>query len=187
MNDKEVIDDLNTKLKSVVEHFASELTKLRTGRAHPSMVEDVLVEAYGVQSPLKTVATITTPEPQLLQISPFDPSTLQGIAQSIRANQSLGLNPVDDGRVIRIQIPPLTTERRQQIVKQLGEKQEEAMIGSRKARHDAMDVVDKAKKAKEISEDDAKRMQKQIDDAIAGSKTEIETISRKKEAELLTV
>src|SRR5690606_22255962 len=115
MNDKEVTTELQDKLNAVADHFVSELTKLRTGRAHPSMVEDELVEAYGVQSPLKTLATITTPEPQLIQISPFDPSTMQGIAQSIRNNQSLGLNPVDDGRVIRLQIPPLTTERRQQI------------------------------------------------------------------------
>jgi ribosome recycling factor len=187
VNDKEVIATLETKLAGVAEHFSNELTKLRTGRAHPSMVEDVMVEAYGVQSPLKTLATITTPEPQLIQISPFDPSTLQGIAQSIRNNQSLGLNPVDDGRVIRVQIPLLTTERRQQIVKQLGEKQEEAMIGNRKARHEAVETVDRAKKAKEISEDEAKRVQKMIDDTMQKAKTAIESLASAKEKEILTV
>lgn len=187
MNDKEVTKELDEKLVAVVEHFSGELNKLRTGRAHPSMVEGVMAEAYGVQTPLIQLATITTPEPQLIQISPFDPSTMQVIAQSIRANQSLGLNPVDDGRVIRIQIPPLTTERRQLIVKQLGEKQEEAMIGVRKARHDAMDTVDKAKKAKDIGEDDAKRAQKDIDDRVNEAKTDIENLAKTKEQEILTV
>ena len=108
MNDKEVIQALKDQLSAVGTHFSGELAKLRTGRAHPSMVEDLLVEAYGVKTPLKQLSTITTPEPQLIQISPFDPSTMQDIAASIRNNQSLRLNPVDDGRIIRIQIPPLT-------------------------------------------------------------------------------
>lgn len=187
MKDKEVTKELQEKLSAVVDHFSGELNKLRTGRAHPSMVEGVMAEAYGVPTPLIQLATITTPEAQLIQISPFDPSTIQAIAQSIRANQSLGLNPADDGRVIRIQIPPLTTERRQLIVKQLGEKQEEAMIGVRKARHDAMDTVDKAKKAKVISEDDAKRTQKDIDELVNNTKTTLEQLSKTKETEILTV
>jgi len=187
MNDKEVTVELRDRLKQVQEHFGGELNKLRTGRAHPSMVEDVRVDAYGVQTPLLQLATITTPEPQLIQISPFDPSTMADISSSIRANQSLGLNPVDDGRIIRIQIPALTTERRQQIVKQLGEKQEDANIGLRKARHDAVSAVDKAKKAKELGEDDAKRMQKEIDDIINDAKSSIEAVAKTKEAEILKV
>ena len=168
-------------------HFDGELKKLRTGRAHPSMVEDVMVEAYGVQTPMKQLATITTPEPQLIQITPFDPSTMGDLAQGIRANESLGLNPVDDGRIIRIQIPPLTTERRQQIVKQLGEKQEEAHIGIRKARQDAMSVIDKAKKDKEISEDDAKRMQADVEKAISDAKSTVDDMAKAKESEIMTV
>jgi ribosome recycling factor len=187
MNDKEVTSELKEKLSNVEEHFASELKKLRTGRAHPSMVEDVMVEAYGVQTPLLQLATITTPEPQLIQISPFDPSTVADIANAIRKNETLGFNPVDDGRLVRIQVPPLTTERRQLIVKQLGEKLEEAHIGIRKARHDAIDTVDKAKKAKEIGEDDAKRVQSEIDSLINDSKASIEASAKTKEQEILTV
>ena len=187
MNDKEVFSELKEKLSGVEDHFNGELKKLRTGRAHPSMVEDVLVDAYGVSTPLKQLATITTPEPQLIQISPFDPSTVADISSSIRANQTLGFNPVDDGRIVRIQVPALTTERRQLIVKQLGEKLEEAHIGIRKARHDAMDTVDKAKKAKEIGEDDAKRMQAEIDSQINESKSTIESVAKSKEQEILTV
>lgn len=187
MNDKEVTKDLQDKLSAVKEHFDSELAKLRIGRAHPSMVEDVMAEAYGTEAPLKTLATITTPEAQLIQISPFDPSTVKDITQSIHANQSLGFNPVDDGKVIRIQVPPLTTERRQQIVKQLGEKQEDAMISVRKARHDAIDVVNTAKKDKTISEDDAKRLQKELDDQINAAKSDIEATAKAKESEIMTV
>jgi ribosome recycling factor len=187
MNDPTMKKELNDSLKSAKEHFASELTKLRTGRAHPSMVEDVMAEAYGVQAPLKQLATITTPEPQQILISPFDASTVAGISSSIRNNQTLGLNPTDDGRVIRIQIPALTTERRQQIVKQLGEKQEEAMIGIRKSRQEAMTTVSKAKKDKEIGEDEASRFEKEIESLITDAKAAVEELAKDKEADILKI
>ncbi len=187
MNDPTMKKELNNSLKAVHDHFAGELTKLRTGRAHPSMVEDVMAEAYGVQTPLKQRATISTPEAQQILISPFDPSTVAGISTSIRNNQTLGLNPADDGRVIRIQIPALTTERRQQIVKQLGEKQEEAMIGVRKARQEAMNTVSKAKKDKEIGEDEAARFEKEIEGSINDAKSEIEQMAKAKEEDILRV
>jgi ribosome recycling factor len=187
MNDKEVFSQLKDQLNGVKNHFSSELNKLRTGRAHPSMVEDVMAEAYGVSTPLKQLATITTPEPQLIQISPFDPSTVAEISNAIRKNETLGFNPVDDGRIVRIQVPTLTTERRQLIVKQLGEKVEDAQISIRKARHEALDAIDKAKKAKEIGEDDAKRMQNDVDSQINEIKSEIESIAKEKEKEILTV
>ncbi len=187
MNPNDTISELKTKLTAVKDHFSNELKKLRTGRSHPSMVEDVMVEAYGVMTPLKQLATITTPESQLIQINPFDPTTVAAISTAIRNNQTLGFNPVDDGRLVRIQVPSLTTERRQMIVKQLGEKQEEANIGIRKARHDAMDTVDKAKKAKEIGEDDAKRVQNDVDVQVNATKAEIESASKAKEAEILKV
>ncbi len=183
--DKDVIKELQDNIELNVEHFQGEIAKLRTGRAHPSMVEDVQVEAYGVVQPMKALATITTPEAQLVQISPFDPSTMKDIADAIRKNDALGLNPVDDGRIIRIQVPPLTTERREQIVKQLGEKQEDAMISLRKARHDAMDTVDKAKKDKSISEDDASRIQKQIDETVNKAKENIEQVAKAKADDLM--
>lgn len=187
MNDKDVIKELNDRVKAGEEHLAGELNKLRTGRAHPSMVEGLMVEAYGVPTPLIQVATITTPEPQLIQITPFDPSTMKAIATSIRANQSLGFNPVDDGRIIRIQVPPLTTERRQLLVKQLGEKQEDAMIALRQSRHDALGTIDKAKKDKSIGEDEASRLQKQVDEIINTAKSSYEALAAAKEKDILTV
>lgn len=185
--DKEVIADLKDKCKLSEAHFEQEVGKLRTGRAHPSMVDEVSAEAYGAAMPLKQLATITTPEAQLIQISPFDPSTINAIATAIRNNQSLGFNPVDDGRVIRIQVPPLTTERRQQIVKQLGEKLEEAHIGLRKARHEAMDAIAAAKKNKTVGEDEAKRLQKEVDEQINAAKATVESRAKSKETEIMTV
>jgi ribosome recycling factor len=136
----------------------------------------------------KSAVTVrTSPTAKLIQISPFDPSTIASITQAIRANESLGFNPVDDGRIVRIQVPALTEERRVQIAKQLGEKQEEAFISLRKARHEALDTVSKAQKDKEIGEDDAKRIEKQIDDAINTAKAHIEATSKAKEQEILKV
>jgi ribosome recycling factor len=185
--DKDVISQLKQDVEKAVSHFSDELKKLRTGRAHPSMVEDIVADAYGTPMPLKQLATITTPEAQLIQIAPFDPSNLQSIAQAIRSNESLGFNPVDDGRLVRIQVPALTEERRHQIVKQLNEKQEEAFIGVRKARHSALDVISQAKKDKAIGEDDAKRLEKQVDDMLNETKSSIESMTKSKEAEILKV
>lgn len=185
--DRDVVNQLNSDITRLHARFEEELKKLRTGRAHPSMVEDLTAEAYGTAMPLKQLATITTPEPQLIQISPFDPNNIAAIAQSIRSNESLGFNPVDDGRVIRIQIPPLTEERRLQIAKQLGGKQEEALIALRQARHEALETVDRAKKAKTVGEDDAKRLEKQLDDLVNTAKTSIESTAKSKEQEILKV
>jgi len=187
MNPQDLVDNLEQKLKASVSHFSEELKKLRTGRAHPGMLDGVIAEAYGTPMPLNQLATISAPEPQLLQITPFDPSNLQAISTAIRDNQSLGMNPSDDGRVVRVPIPPLTEERRQQIVKQLGEKVEECMISQRGIRRDVMNDLDEAKKDKDISEDDHKRLSRQIDDLMSKYKNQVEEISKSKESEIMTV
>jgi ribosome recycling factor len=181
------INEVKTKLAQSVEHFKQELAKLRTGRAHPSMLDGVMVEAYGTPMPLKSVAGITTPEPQQLQISPFDPSNLQAIATAIRDDPALDLTPTDDGRVVRITIPPLTTESRQQMVKILGQKAEEALISARNARHEAFRSGDQAEKDKQISMDERLRLEKQIDELLAKNKTEIEQLQKTKEQEITTI
>lgn len=187
MNPQDVIKQANNKLEAAITHFESELKKLRTGRAHPSMLDSVVAEAYGQPMPLIQLASVSAPEPQLLQITPFDPSNIQVISAAIRDNQSLGMNPSDDGRVIRVPIPPLTTERRQQIVKQLGEKVEDCMIAMRGVRRDAISELDKLKKDKEVSEDEHKRLVAQVDEAMAKNKTNVEGIAKSKEAEILKV
>jgi ribosome recycling factor len=187
MNPNQIVSDAAAKMQAAVAHFQEELKKLRTGRATVSMIDTIMVEAYGTQMPLNQTATVSTPEPQLLQISPFDPSNIQAIANAIRNNPTLGMNPTDDGRVVRIPVPPLTEDRRREIVKQLGGKQEEAMVAMRNIRRDAFDAIEKAKKDKEVGEDDAKRLEKQVDDALAKSKSDTEVASRAKESEIMTI
>lgn len=187
MNPDQSVNQAKTKFATAVTHFQEELKKVRTGRAHSSMLDGIMVEAYGTPMPLNQVATISTPEPQLLQITPFDPSNLQAISNAIRNNPSLGMNPMDDGRIVRVPVPPLNEERRREYVKIVSSKVEECMIALRNVRHDAMATIDASKKAKEIGEDDAKRLQKQVDDAMNHSKSEAEMAAKAKEAEIMTV
>lgn len=175
------------RFSAAVAHFQDELKKVRTGRAHPSMLDSILVEVYGQRMPLNQVANVVAPEPQMLTITPFDPSNLQAIVGAIRADQSLGLNPSDDGRLVRVPIPALTEERRKQIVKQTSEKVEEARIALRNIRQDALKEAKRLKDAKEISEDDQKRGEKGIDDSVATYNTQIDTIFKDKEKEILTI
>ncbi len=175
------------KFAMAVAHFEDELKKVRTGRAHPSMLDDLQVEAYGQRMPLNQVANVTAPEPQLLTITPFDPSNIQAIATAIRNDQALGLNPSDDGRVVRVPIPPLTEERRHQIVKQTSEKAEEARITLRNVRQDAQREAKRLKDAKELSEDDLKRAEKSIDDLMTRFNGAIDTTFKDKEKEILTL
>lgn len=175
------------KFELAVAHFEEELKKVRTGRAHPSMLDSVQVEAYGSIMPLNQVANVTAPEAQMLLVSPFDPGNIQAITGAIRADQSLGFNPTDDGRVIRVPVPPLTEERRKQLVKQTGEKVEEARIALRNIRQDALKEVKRLKDAKELSEDDAKRAEKAVDENMAGFNSKIDEIFRAKEKDILTI
>lgn len=187
MNPSQVIEQTKSKLKAATEHLRQELGKIRTGRAHPGMLDGIMVEAYGQPMPLKAVATITAPEAQLLQVSPFDPANLQAISSAIREDQSLGLNPADDGRIVRIQIPPLTTETRQQMVKIVGQKLEECMIAVRNARHEAFHQGEQAEKDRQLGKDERLRFEKQIDEEVAKQKTEVENLARAKEQEIMTV
>lgn len=187
MNPQQIITEAQTKFNQTVERFSDNLKSLRTGRANAAMLDGVMVEAYGTPMPLNQVATVTAPEAQLIQISPFDPNNLEAISVAIRNNTTLGLNPSDDGRLVRVPIPALTEERRRELAKQVGQKQEEAMIGLRGTRHEALDLINQAKKDKDIGEDDAKRLTTQIEDAMNKAKTEVESIAKSKEKEIMTI
>lgn len=175
------------RMDQAVAHFEEEIKKLRTGRAHASMLDSVQVEVYGAKMPIAHVATISAPESQLLQVTPFDPGNLQAIAAAIRDDQTLGFNPSDDGRVVRVPVPALTTERRQQIVKQLGEKVEDARVTLRNVRHDALNDAKRAEKDKQISQDDVKRIEKAMDDAVAKAQVRLDELAKAKETDILTV
>lgn len=181
------IKQYEEKMNQAFLHFQEDLKKVRTGRAHAGMLDGVMVTAYGTPMPLNQVANVTAPEAQLLQITPFDPNNLQAIASAIRDNPTLGLNPSDDGRVVRVPIPALTEERRREYVKVLGGKVEDAMIALRNIRRDANDAIAQAKKDKAIGEDDAKRLEKQVDDALASVKSKVDAAAKAKEAEIMTV
>lgn len=187
MNPNQIIEQASGKFDAALEHLQAELGKLRTGRANAAMLDSVTVEAYGQMMPLIQVASIATPEAQLLQITPFDPNTLQAITTAIRNDQSLGLNPTDDGRVVRVPIPALTEERRKDLAKQVGAKQEECLVAMRSARHDALSHINRMKKDKEIGEDEARRLEKQVDEAMDGQKTQAETAAKTKETEILSM
>lgn len=187
MNPNQVITDTKSKFDATVEHFNESLKSLRTGRASASMLDGIMVEAYGTPMPLNQVATISTPEAQLIQVSPFDPTNISAIATAIRNNQQLGLNPSDDGRVVRVPVPPLTEERRRDLAKQVGEKLEDAMIRMRGIRHDSLDVINKSKKDKEIGEDDAKRLTTQVDEVMNAARATAEVAAKSKESEIMTL
>jgi ribosome recycling factor len=182
-----VVTDAKNKLSQAVSRFEDNLKGLRTGRASASILDGVSVEAYGSQMPLKQVGSIVVPEAQLIQVTPFDPGNLAAISTAIRNDVSLGLNPSDDGRVVRIPIPPLTEERRRELAKQVGQRQEECMISLRGIRHEALDQIDKAKKDKDIGEDDAKRFSQQIEEAMNKARVEAEASASAKEKEILTL
>ena len=184
MFDTKPYDD---RFAAAVSHFEDELRKVRTGRAHPNMLDSIQVEAYGQRMPLNQVANVTAPEAQLLTLTPFDPANIQAISAAIRLDQALGLNPSDDGRVVRVPIPPLTEERRKLLVKQTGEKVEEARIALRNVRQDAFKEFKRAKDAKEMSEDDLKRAEKAIDDSMSTLNNQIDAIFKDKEKEILTL
>jgi ribosome recycling factor len=186
MNPSQTLGEVKVKLAAATDHFKEELKKIRTGRAHPGMLDGISVEVYGQSMPLKSAAGITAPEAQLLQITPFDPGNLNAISEAVR-NSSLGLNPADDGRVIRIQIPPLTEETRAAMAKMLHQKAEEAFITARQIRHEAFRRGDQAEKDKQIGKDERIRFEKQVDDLLNSQKHEIEGLVRSKEQEVMTV
>lgn len=184
MFDTKPYDD---KFDHAINHFEAELKKVRTGRAHPSMLDGITVEVYGTTMPLNQAANITAPEAQMLLVSPFDPANIAAITAAIRTDQSLGLNPSDDGRVVRVPVPALTEERRKQLVKQTGEKVEDARIALRTIRQDALKEAKRMKDAKELSEDDVKRVEKLIDETVATYNSKIDDVFKAKEQEILTI
>ena len=186
MEIKEIINDTRRRMDSAVEDSRKKLASVRTGRATVSLLDSVQVEYYGTQMPLNQVATIHAPEPTMLTVQPFDPTQLGSLEKAIRASE-LGLNPSNDGKLIRVPIPPLTEERRRQMVKIVHEVAEEHRTAVRNIRRDANDHLKKMLKDKAISEDNEKdaldQVQKLTDQHIA----RINEVSENKEKEVMTV
>ena len=177
-------DSVNLEMSAVVDNFKEQMKKVRTGRAHPDMLASVRAEVYGQMTPLNQISNVTVSGGNMLLITPYDVSNIAKISAAIRADQSLGLNPADDGRVIRVPIPPLTEERRKEIVKTASTKVEEAKIALRKIRDDARKYI---KNTKEFTEDDRKSSEKEIDEMIKKFNTEIEKLFAEKEADIMKI
>ncbi|WP_432822568.1 ribosome recycling factor [Trichloromonas sp.] len=158
---KEILKNARTGMDKSIESMKKEFTRVRTGRASVSLFDDVKIDYYGTPTPLNQVATLAVPEPRLITIQPWEKKLLPEIEKAIYKSD-LGLNPTSDGMLIRIAIPPLTEERRKEMAKQLKRMGEDAKIAVRNVRRDANDAVKKLAKDKEISEDDAKRLEKEI-------------------------
>lgn len=183
---KELNGGLKRRMEQAVATFQSTLAAIRTGRANAHMLDQVKVDYYGTPTPISQMAQVSTPEPQLILVSPWDPTILKEIEKAIRTSD-LGFNPMTDGKVIRVPVPPMTEERRRDVCKQLNKMLEEHRTAIRNVRRDGNEALKKIGKEKKISEDEEKRaleeIQKMTDDEIR----RIEELCQKKEAEVMQI
>jgi ribosome recycling factor len=183
---KEVFVQLKTRMDKAVEDFRTNLAAARTGRASVHMLDTVRVPAYGSEMPLNQLAQVHAPEAQLITVQPFDPSIMNDIEKAIRA-AGLGLNPQNDGKMIRIPVPPLTEERRREMVKHLHKILEDHRTAIRNVRRDGNDAIKKAMKDKKIAEDDEKKALDEVQKLTDAEIKKMEEMSAAKEKELMTV
>ncbi len=181
-----IINSKKEEFEKVLGHFEHEINGLRTGRASTGLLGTVKVEVYGSEMPLDHVASVTVSDAKTLTISPWDKGSMQAIEKGIQ-QANLGLNPSNDGNVIRITVPALTEERRKEMVKVLGQMTEQARIGIRQVREEILKALKKAKENAEISEDDFSHAQKKLQDVVDKQNELIKQISTEKEKDLLTV
>ncbi len=181
---KETYVQLKTRMDKAVEDFRREMAATRTGRANVHMLDTVSVDYYGSQMPLNQIATMHAPEPQMITVQPFDPSAMQSIEKAIRS-ADLGLNPMNDGKMIRVPVPALTEERRKEMVKHLHRILEEHRTAIRNVRRDGNDAIKKAMKDKKITEDDEKRALEEIQKLTDDEIKKMEEMSKGKEKEVL--
>jgi ribosome recycling factor len=181
-----ILWDIEEKMRKSVELLRRELASIRTGRATPALVEHIKVEYAGVPTPLNQLAGVSTPEARLLVIQPWDRSSIHSIEKAI-LKSDLGLTPVNDGNVIRLNIPQLTEERRQELVKVVRKRVEDKKIVIRNLRREAMDELKGLEKNKDISQDEHKRAQAQLQKLTDGSIADAEQAGQDKEVELMEV
>ncbi len=176
--------DFRAKMAKSVEVLEGEFSRIRTSRANPAILDGVKVDYYDTPTPLKQVASVSVPEPRQLVVQPWDRSILQEVEKAIHRSE-LGLNPQVEANLIRIQIPPLTEERRRELVKLCGKLTEDARVAVRNIRREANDGVKKLEKAKDISEDDAKTGNKKVQEMTDEFIAKLDELLKKKEAEVL--
>lgn len=183
---REVIETAKDKMHKTIHVFQSELRSIRAGRANPQLLERVMVDYYGTPTPLTQMGNVSAPEPRMLLVNVWDPSALALVEKAI-LKSDLGLNPSNDGKVIRLVVPVLTEERRKELTKLVSKTAEEAKIAVRSIRRDAMEHVKKQEKDSEITEDDLKVAEKKIQETTDEAVKEIDDLAAAKAAEILEV
>jgi ribosome recycling factor len=181
-----ILIESKEQFEKTISFLRNDISSLRTGRATPALVEDITVEAYGSKQPLKTLASISVSDAKTLNIDPWDKGLVQNVEKAIR-NSDLGINPVNDGKLIRLPLPDLTAERRQELVKVLYQKLEQAKISVRKIREEIRTSVDKQEKEKEISEDEKFKIFEELEKQVKEINEKIKTIGEEKEKEVTTI
>lgn len=181
-----IVDQTKQKMVAAIEHLKNELKSIRTGRANPAMLDHVNVEIYGNTMRIKDVASVTAPEARQLLITPFDPSTNSAIGKSIE-KANLGFQPIVDGNVVRIRIPPMDQNLRNNMVKECHKRKEEAKVSIRNIRGDANKAIRKAKSDSIITEDDVKKQEKQVQELTDKFCKEADDLADKKEKEVTTI
>jgi len=181
-----ILNQLDKQMKSTLEAFSMELKKVRSGRASVHLLDGIKVEAYGTYCPLNQVAQISVPESRLITVQPFDPSILPAIEKAIKAGD-LGVSPTNDGKIIRIPMPPLSEERRKELVKVIKQYAEDSRVSVRHHRRDANEKVKSLEKKGELAEDDSRKIQKQIQDVTDAFIKKIDEHCVIKEQEIMKV
>ncbi len=181
-----MINELTAQLQKAIDFCRTEFAKLQIGRANASLVDEIEIEVYGSKSPLKNNAQISCPDAKTIRIEPWDKSIISDVEKGI-IQANIGLNPQNMGECILVSVPPMTEERRKQTVKIVRDETEKARISIRNIRRDFLQKVKRQKDESEISEDEQKQLEKQIDEKVSETNKEIETLSKKKEADILTV
>jgi ribosome recycling factor len=182
----EVLEELKTGIEKAHASLKRDLVKLRTGRAHSSMLDGLRVDYYGTPTPLAQMATVNVPEPRLITVKPWDKSQVKAVEKAIKES-NLGMNPAVDGDLIRIPVPPLSEERRKDLVKIARKNGEECRVVIRKARHEALDMLAELKKDGAASEDDIERAKKKAEEIVAEAGHTVETIISGKEKDILEI
>ncbi len=183
---RKTLETAKKRMEKCVEDMQQNLASIRTGRASISILDHIQANYYGTLTPLNQMASLSTPDPTIIVIQPWDPSTIPNIEKAILASD-LGLTPTNDGKVVRLPIPPLTQERRKQLAKSVGHIAEQHRVAVRQVRHDANDQLKQGQKAKEISEDEEKEGLKKIQDLTNEFIVKIDALLKKKEAEILEI
>ena len=186
MSEKDVIKQTRSRMDSTIEDFRRKLASIRTGRAAVSILDTVLVDYYGTPTPLNQMASVHAPEPQLLTVQPWDQTQIAAVEKAIRA-ADLGLNPSNDGKLVRVPIPPLTEERRKQLAKQIHDIAEDHRTAVRQARRDANDRLKKMLKDKQVSEDAERDALAEIQKLTDSYIVKIDELSKSKEQEIMSV